>query len=66
MNQLDWLVLAMIVQKYSEKFNTMFDFYLKIYRTGLIDFVVEVILTLMLMVQRESMLSESMITGDLN
>jgi hypothetical protein len=27
------------LQKYSEKFNTMFDFYLKIYRTGLIDFL---------------------------
>jgi hypothetical protein len=26
------------LQKYSEKFNKMFDFYLKIYRTGLINF----------------------------
>ena len=26
------------LQKYSEKFNKMFDFYLKIYRTGLITF----------------------------
>jgi hypothetical protein len=42
------------LQKYSEKFNTMFDFYLKIYRTGLIDFVeLKLILTLMLMVQRK-------------